>query len=236
MCRSQPWECHKEKRATHLIFSSFLSFSFYCRRVCPRSEMEIFFLLLLGLGVIFAGVSGSIMEIIKEEFLEKEMKYDMAKSYQEKHTIEVLINLTVSYKNTSLSMSKDVSSSLLTFRRLHYSLPPKCNPGNNKHYCNDMTVWRKVSEANGSFKLSNNFIHGSVEVVDGVPKAPSCKCGQTSGISCSETPELRTTTCQFTVGKQSPSCQHHGVTSLKKILVVLTSHSLMSWLVSVSNL
>ena len=198
--------------------------------------MEIFFLLLLGLGVIFAGVSESIMEIIKEEFLEKEMKYDMAKSYQEKHTIEVLINLTVSYKNTSLSMSKDVSSSLLTFRRLHYSLPPKCNPGNNKHYCNDMTVWRKVSEANGSFKLSNNFIHGSVEVVDGVPKAPSCKCGQTSGISCSETPELRTITCQFSVGKQSPSCQHHGVTSLKKILVVLTSHSLMSWLVSVSNL
>jgi len=36
--------------------------------------MEIFFLLLLGLGVIFAGVSGSIMEIIKEEFLEKEVR------------------------------------------------------------------------------------------------------------------------------------------------------------------
>ncbi|XP_042108148.1 probable ribonuclease 11 isoform X2 [Ovis aries] len=208
---------------------------FYGRRVCPRSEMEIIFLLLLGLGVIFAGVSESIMEIIKEEFLEKEMKHDMAKSDQEKHTIEVLINLTVSYKNTSLRMSKDLSSSLLTFRRLHYSLSPKRNLG-NKYYCNDITVWRKVSEANGSFKLSNNFIHGSVEVVDGVPKAPSCKCGQTSGISCSETPELRTTTCQFTVGKQSPSCQHHGVTSLKKILVVLTSHSLMSWLVSVSNM
>ncbi|KAG5206411.1 hypothetical protein JEQ12_017984 [Ovis aries] len=62
--------------------------SFYGRRVCPRSEMEIIFLLLLGLGVIFAGVSESIMEIIKEEFLEKEMKHDMAKSDQEKHTIE----------------------------------------------------------------------------------------------------------------------------------------------------
>ncbi|KAB0342012.1 hypothetical protein FD754_018938 [Muntiacus muntjak] len=198
--------------------------------------MEVFFLLLLGLGVIFAGVSESIMEIIKEEFLEKEVQYDMAKNDQEKQTIEVLINLTVLCRNTSLSMSKDVSSSLLTFRRLHYSLPPKRNPGNNRHYCNNMTVWRKVSEANGSFKLSNNFIHSSVEVVDGVPKAPSYKCGQTSCISCSETPELWTTARQFIVGKQSPSCQHHGVTSLKKILVVLTSHSLMSWLVSISNL
>uniref|UniRef100_A0A8C6DAS6 Ribonuclease A family member 11 (inactive) n=1 Tax=Moschus moschiferus TaxID=68415 RepID=A0A8C6DAS6_MOSMO len=198
--------------------------------------MEIFFLLLLGLGVIFADVSESIMEIIKEEFLEKEMQYDMAKSDQEKQTIEVLINLTVLYKNTSLSISKDVSSSLSTFRRLHYSLPPKRNPGNNKHYCSDMTVWRKVSEDNGSFKLSNNFIHGSMEVANGVPKALSCKCGQTSGISCSETTEIRTTTCQFTLGKKSPSCQHHGVTSLKKILVVLTRYSLMSWLVSVSNL
>lgn len=34
--------------------------------------MEIIFLLLLGLGVIFAGVSESIMEIIKEEFLERD--------------------------------------------------------------------------------------------------------------------------------------------------------------------
>ncbi|XP_004421364.1 PREDICTED: probable ribonuclease 11 [Ceratotherium simum simum] len=199
--------------------------------------METFSLLLFSLGLVLAGASESIMKIIKEEFSEEEMQYDMAKSNQGKQTIEVLVNLTLLYKNTSLSMSKDImSSSLLIFRRLHYSFPKGNGLGNDKDYCNDMVVWRKVSEANGSCKLSNNFIHGSMEVIHRAPKAPRCKCGQNPGISGSESPEAETTMCQLTTGKQFPRCQYHSVTSLKKILAVLTGHSLMSWLVSGSKL
>ncbi|XP_025739538.1 probable ribonuclease 11 [Callorhinus ursinus] len=193
--------------------------------------METFSLLLLSLGLVLAGASESIMEIIKEEFSGGEMPYDMANSDQERQTIEVLMNLTVLYKNTSLSMSKDIlSSSLLTFRRLHYSFAKGNSSGNDKEYCNDIVVWRKVSEANGSRKLSYNFICGSKEVIHGAPEASSCKRGQNLGISCSRSPALETTMCQLTTGK------YHSDTSLKKILAVLTGHSLMSWLVSGSKL
>ncbi|XP_046508458.1 probable ribonuclease 11 [Equus quagga] len=199
--------------------------------------METFSLLLLGLGLVLAGASESIMKIIKEELSEEKMKYGMTKSDQGKQTVELLMDLTLLYRNTSFGMSKDImSSSLLTFRRLHYSFLKGNSPGNDKEYCNDMTVWRKVSEANESCKFSNNFIHGSIEVIHSTPKAPCCKCGQNAVISCSENAELETTMYQLTRGKQFPRCQYHSVTSLKKILAVLTGHSLMSWLVSGSKL
>ncbi|KAM9202405.1 putative ribonuclease 11 [Dugong dugon] len=207
--------------------------------------METFSLLLLDLGLVLAGTSGSTMEVIKEEFSEEEMEYDTAKSGQEKQTIEVFMNSALFDKNTSLSMSKDVmSSSLLTLRRLHYNFSKENSLGNGKEYCNAVVVWRIVSEANRSWKLRNNFIRGSTEMIHGIHKVPSCKCepnldmvrGNMVGPRCYESPELHTTMCQLTTGKQFSRCQYHSVTSLKKMLIVLTGHSLMSWLVSVSKL
>ncbi|XP_015335782.1 probable ribonuclease 11 [Marmota marmota marmota] len=199
--------------------------------------METFSLLLLGLGLVLAGTSESITEIIKEEFSEEEVQYDMVKSGQEKQTIEVLVNLTMLDKNTSFSMSKDVFPySPLTFRKLCYSVPKGNRPGNDKESYNNMTDWRKVLEANGLCKISNIFIHDSMEVIHGVHKAPSCTCGQSPGISCCESTELENTMCQLTTRKQHDRCQYHSVTSLKKMLIVLTGHSLMSWLVSGSKL
>ncbi|XP_016055142.1 PREDICTED: probable ribonuclease 11 [Miniopterus natalensis] len=193
-------------------------------------------LLLLCLVLILVGSPGNKMETIKEEFSEEEMQNDMANSDQEKQDIEVLMNLTLLYKNTSLNTSKDVMSSFLTFRRLRFSFPKGNSPGNDKECFNDMVIWRKASEANGSCKLSNNFILGSMEVIHGAPKALSYKCGQNLGVSCSESPELETTMGQLTRGKEFPRCQCHSVTLLNKILAVLTGHSLMSWLVSGSKL
>ncbi|XP_004781507.1 probable ribonuclease 11 [Mustela nigripes] len=199
--------------------------------------METFSLLLLSLGLVLTGASESIMEIIKEESSRGEMKYDLANRDQEKQTLEVLMNLTLFYKNTSLSLSRGIlSSSLLTFGRLHYTFAKGDSPGNDKEYCNDLVAWRKVSEANESCRLSYNFIHGSMEVIHGAPKASSCKYGQNLGTSCSRNPDLDTTMCQLTMGKQFPRCQYQSDTSLKKILAVLTGHSLMSWLVSGSKL
>ncbi|XP_003421691.1 probable ribonuclease 11 [Loxodonta africana] len=207
--------------------------------------METFSLLLLDLGLVLAGTSGSTMETIKEEFSEEDIEYDIAKACQEKQTIEVFMNSTLLDKNTSLSMSKDVmSSSLLTFRRLHYNFPKENSLGNGKQYCNAMVVWRIVSEANGSCKLRNNFTHGSTEMIHGIHKVPSCDYepnfdmvqGNMVEPKCYKSPELETTMCQLTTGKQLSRCQYHSVTSLKKMLIVLTGHSLMSWLVSVSKL
>ncbi|XP_053449168.1 probable ribonuclease 11 [Nycticebus coucang] len=199
--------------------------------------METFSLLLLGLGLVLTGVSENITEIIKEEFTKEEIQRDMPRSCQEKTIVEVSMNLTLLDKNTSLSTSKDaMSSSSMTFRRLHYSIPKGNSSGDGKECSNDMTVWRKVSEANGSCELSNNFIPGSLEVIPGVHKAPSCKFEQNRGISCCGSPELENTICQLTSGKQFPRCPYHSVTSLKKMLTVLTGHSLMSWLVSGSKL
>ncbi|KAM8780951.1 LOW QUALITY PROTEIN: putative ribonuclease 11 [Rhynchonycteris naso] len=191
------------------------------------------FLLLFGLRLILAGSSGNKMKTIKEDFSEEEMQHDMTKSEQEKQTIEVLINLTLLCKNTSLSMSKDVMSTLLTFR-LH-SFPKGNSPGNGEYF-NDMVIWSKVSEANRSCKLSYNFILASMEVIHRVPKAPSCQYGQNLSISCSESPEMEITMGQLTTSKQFSRCQYHSIASLKKILAVLTGHSLMSWLVSGSKL
>ncbi|XP_006163145.1 probable ribonuclease 11 isoform X2 [Tupaia chinensis] len=208
-----------------------------CRRNCARSEMETFLLLLLGLGLILEGASESIKEFIKEEFTEEARKYDTARSNQGKQTVEVLMSLTLLDKNVSLSTSKNVeSSSPLTFRRLHYSVLQENSPGRDKECCNDVLVWRKDSEANGSCKLSNDFIPGSVEVVHRIYKASGCKCERNVGRSCCESPELDTSMFHLTTGKQSPRCQYRSVTSLKKALTVLTGHSLMSWLVSGTKL
>lgn len=228
---------HEEKKASSLLFSLVLPLTFYfcCRREHPRSEMEAS-LLLLCLGLILAGSSGNKMETIKEEFSEEEMQNDLAKSDPENQTIEILMNLTLLHKNTSLGISKDILSSLSTFRRLYYSFPKGNSPDNDKECYNDMVIWRKVSEANGSCKLSDNFILGSMEVICKAPKIPSCKRGQNLGISCFESPELVITMDQLTTGKQFPKCQYHSVTSLKKILAVVTGHSLMSWLASGSRL
>ncbi|XP_036736561.2 probable ribonuclease 11 [Manis pentadactyla] len=166
-----------------------------------RSERGTFCLLLFSLGLGLTGVSESAMEKI-QEFSEEEIKYDVAKNDQEKQSIEILMNLTLLYKNTSLSMSKGIlSSSVLTFRRLHYCFPKEDGPGSDKEYCSGSAVWKKASEANGSCKLSNNFIPGSMEVIRGIPKTPSCKYGQNPGIRCSESPELETTMCELTMGK-----------------------------------
>lgn len=224
--------CHEKKRAISLIFSLFLSLIlyFYCITDYTGSEMEVS-LLLLSLGLILVGSSGNKTKTIKKEFSEEEMQGDLADSYQEKQTIKVFMNSTLSATNMpSFSMSKDVVS--LTFRRLHYSFPKGSSPGDNKENYNDMVIWRKVSQANESCRLSNNFVLGFLEVTGGIPKASSCKCGQDLGIGCSESPELETTMGQLTIGKPFPRCQYHSVSSLKKILAVLTSNSLMSWLVS----
>uniref|UniRef100_A0A8D2APM3 Ribonuclease A family member 11 (inactive) n=1 Tax=Sciurus vulgaris TaxID=55149 RepID=A0A8D2APM3_SCIVU len=199
--------------------------------------METFSLLLLGLGLVLAGASESIMEIVKEEFSQEEVQYDMVKNGQEKQTIKVLMNLTLLDKNTSFNMSQDVlSSTLLTSRKLCYGIPKGNRSANNKECCNDMTDWRKVLEANGSCKESNDFIHGSIGVIHQVHKIPSCTCGQNPGISCCESTELENTMCQLTTRKQYHRCQYHSVTSLEKMFTVLTGHSLMSWLVSGSKL
>lgn len=229
--------CHEEKRASSFIFSLVLSFTFYfpCRREHPRSEMEAS-LLLLCLGLVLVGSSGNKMETIKEEFSEEEMQNDLAKSDQEKQPIEIVMNLILLYKNTSLNISKDIVSSLLTFRRLHYSFPKGNSPGNDKECYNDIVIWRKVSESNGSCRLSNNFILGSMKVICRPLKTPTCKSEQNLGISCFESPELEIIMGQLTTSQQFPRCQYQSVTSLKKILAVLTGHSLMSWLVSGSRL
>ncbi|XP_006835613.1 PREDICTED: probable ribonuclease 11 [Chrysochloris asiatica] len=203
--------------------------------------METLSLLLLNLGLVLAEASGNTMKIIKEEFLEEEMEYDIAKSGQEKQTIEGLTNWTLLDKNTNLSMSKDVMfSSLMTFRSLQYSFPKGNSPGGDRECCNAMVFWRTVSEANGSYKLRNNFIHDSTEMMHGIPKFPSCRYelnldmvrGNVVEPSCYESPKLKTVIRQLPTEKQFPRCQYNSVTAFKKLFTVLTGHSLMSWLVS----
>ncbi|XP_007949317.1 probable ribonuclease 11 [Orycteropus afer afer] len=199
--------------------------------------MKTFSLLLLDLGLVLVGTTGSTVSIIEEEFLGEEMEYDTTKSGQEEQTIEVLMNLTLLGKNTGLSMSKDIIySSLLTLERLQYNFTKENSQGNGKEHCNAMVVCRIVSEANGSCKLRNIFVHGSIEMIHGIHKFPNCKCalnldmlrGNMVEPNRYESPERETTMCQLTAGKEFPRCQYHSVTSLTKMLTVLTGHSLMS--------
>ncbi|XP_005412199.1 PREDICTED: probable ribonuclease 11 [Chinchilla lanigera] len=192
--------------------------------------METFSLLLLGLGLILAEASESIMEIIKEEFAGEKMQPKIAKSDQGKETDEVLMNLTLFGKNASLSLPKAAVPSPLLTCRLCYSIPEGSSALADKECCSDMMAWSKVPEAIGPCKWSNSFIHGPTEVIHRVSKASSCKCGQNRGIRRCESPELENSACQLTTGKQFPRCPHHNITLLKKILTVLAGHSLMSWL------
>ncbi|XP_042557003.1 probable ribonuclease 11 [Dipodomys spectabilis] len=195
--------------------------------------METFVLLLLGLGLVLTGASGNILEIMKEEFAKEEMQSSVAKSGHLEQTVEVLMNFTLFDQNTS--MSKVFPSSLLTFRRSHFSTPKGNILGNHQECCN-ITVWRKLLEANRSCRLRNNFIPGTMEVTHHGHTAPGCECGQNPIMNIWESPEVENTMCQLSTGRQSNRCQYHRVTSLKKMFTVLTGHSLMSWLVSGSKL
>nr|XP_045013614.1 probable ribonuclease 11 isoform X2 [Jaculus jaculus] len=201
------------------------------------SEMETFLLLLLGLGLALAGPSESIMEMMKEECVMEETQCATVESGQVKYTVGILMNLTLFDKNTSLRLLKDpMASSLLMFRGLSYSIPKGNILGSDKYYCDGMMTWRKVLEENRSCKLSNDFIHGFMGIIHKVSKASHWKCGQIPAVSYSESPGMQNVICKVTKGKQVPGCQSHSVTSLKKMLTVMTSHSLMSWLVSSSKL
>ncbi|KAM4882578.1 putative ribonuclease 11 [Thomomys bottae] len=196
--------------------------------------METFLLLLLGLGLVLAGASGSILEIMKEEFAKEEMQYAGAKSGPLEQTVEVFLNLTLSEQNTS--MPKEILPSLLlTFRRSPFSIPERHIPGNNQDCCN-VTVWRKLLEVNRSCRLGDNFSPGSMEVTHRSHRTPGCECGQSLIINSWESPDVKNPLCQLSPGKQAPRCHDHRVTSLKKMFTVLTGHSLMSWLVSGSKL
>ncbi|XP_003474582.1 probable ribonuclease 11 [Cavia porcellus] len=197
--------------------------------------METFSLLLLGLGFILAEASESIMGIIKEEFAEEKMQPETIKSGQEKETDGVLMNLTLFNKNDSLSLPKDAMPSLLLTFRSCCSIPKGNSPVSDKECFGNKMTWSKFSEANETYEL-NNFIHSPAEVIHRVHKAYSCKRGKNCGIWVCQSPELENTVCQLSPGKQFPRCQYHSITSLKKILMVLAGHSLMSWLVSGSKL
>ncbi|XP_004584700.2 probable ribonuclease 11 [Ochotona princeps] len=190
-------------------------------------------LLLLSLGLVLAGAS-EVMEIRKEEFAEEHMHDDMANQ-----AVEILMNVTLLDKNTSLLVSKNtMSSSLLKFGKIPYGIPKGNRLSDAKCCCNEVMVWRKVSKVNGSCGLSDIFPHGAVEMTRGIQKVPRCSCrrGKHLGVSICGSADLELSVCQLPAGKQFPRCQYHSVTSLKKLLMVLTGHSLMSWLVSGSKL
>ncbi|XP_008830804.1 probable ribonuclease 11 [Nannospalax galili] len=193
-------------------------------------------LLLLGLELVLVEPSEHIMEIITEEFSPEAARHAMVKSGHAKQTVEKFMNSTLSDKNIGLSISEDgLPSSLLTFRGSCSSIPKRDSLDNDEKCYNDMMAWR-VLEVNESCRLGNNLIHDSMEVMHGIDKSSSWKRGRKPGISCCETPELESPVCQVVAGKQFPRCQYHSITSLKRVLTVLMNHSLMSWLVSGSEL
>lgn len=88
------------------------------------------------------------------------------------------MDLILLYRNISFGMFKDIMFFLLLiFRRLYYSFFKGNSLGNDKEYCNDMTVWRKVLEVNELCKFSNNFIYGFIEVIYSIFKVFWGKCG-----------------------------------------------------------
>ncbi|XP_040825235.1 probable ribonuclease 11 [Ochotona curzoniae] len=190
-------------------------------------------LLLLSLGVVLAGAS-EVTEIRKEEFAEQNLHNDVAKQ-----AVEILMNVTLLDTNTSLIVSKNImSSSLLKFGEFPYGIPKVHRLSDAKGCCNEMMIWRKLSKVNGSCGLSNIFPHGAEEMTCGIQKVPRCSCrrGKRLGVSSCGSADLELSVCQLPAGTQFPRCQYHSVTSLKKLLMVLTGHSLMSWLVSGSKL
>ncbi|XP_006883341.1 PREDICTED: probable ribonuclease 11 [Elephantulus edwardii] len=202
--------------------------------------METFSLLLLDLGLILTGNLESTMEIVNGDFSEEKAAYNITKSGEGKQTIEVSMNLTLLDKNTRLSKFKDVIPSALKFKKLHYNFPKI----SSNEYCNVMMIERIELEANRSYILRNNLIHGTIERIRGIHKISSCKWEPNLGMvrghpmepHCDKSPELDTTMPQLSIRKHSLRCQYQSITSFKKMLTVLASHSLMSWLVNACKL
>ncbi|XP_028729318.1 probable ribonuclease 11 [Peromyscus leucopus] len=185
------------------------------------------FVLLLGLGVVLVAPSESTVKGIREKFSQEET-HPAAKQ-----TVGASVNSTLSDKIISLSIPKNgMSASPPTSRGLYFLIPKGNTWSNDQHCLNGPRVWREVLDTNASCQLGNNFGHGSPDGIHGAPKATRWKCG----LSYCETLGLEHTMCKITAGQRGPRCQEHRVTSLKRILTVLTSHSLMSWLVSGSKL
>lgn len=182
-------------------------------------------LLLLALGLLLVEPSESRMKGTTDQFSQKEMQPAA------KQTLEESTNSTLSGKTTGLSMSKHVMSAPpRTSRRL---IIPKGNAMRDGRNCvNSLSIWRADVHMNESCQLGNNFIRGSTDVSLGIPKATSGKCEETPKLSSCGHLGLERTTCKVLAGHQCPRYHEHSITSLKRILTVLTSHSLMSWLVS----
>ncbi|XP_036054624.1 probable ribonuclease 11 [Onychomys torridus] len=180
------------------------------------------FVLWLGLGVVLVAPSESTMKGIRENFSQEETQPAA------KQTVGDSVTSTLSDKNISISKN-GMSASQPTSRRLYFLIPKGNTLSNDQDCLNGPRVWREVLDTNESCQLGNNCRHGSPDGIHGAPKATRWKC------SC-ESLGLEHTICKISAGQQCPRCQEHSVTSLKRILTVLTSHSLMSWLVSGSKL
>ncbi|XP_059130454.1 probable ribonuclease 11 isoform X2 [Peromyscus eremicus] len=183
--------------------------------------------LLLGLGVVLVAPSESTVKGIRENFSQEET-HPAAKQ-----TLGESVNSTLSDKNISLSISKNgMSASPPTSRRLYFLIPKGNTLSNDQDCLNGPRVCREVLDTNESCQLGSNFRHGSPDGIHGAPKATRWK----RGLSYWESLGLEHTMCKVTAGQRCPRCQEHSVTSLKRLFTVLTSHSLMSWLVSGSKL
>ncbi|CAO2590453.1 hypothetical protein LEMLEM_LOCUS5869 [Lemmus lemmus] len=182
------------------------------------------FLLLLGLGPVLATPSGGMMKGITANLSQEELQPAA------KQTVQQTTSSALSDKNISLDLSKNVmSASPPTSRRSYFVIPKGHTLSKDQNSLNGLRVWRM----NESCLLGNIFfILGSTDMIHRVPKATNWKCGQTASQSLG----LEHSRCKITAGLQCPRGQEYSVTSLKRILIVLTSHSLMSWFVSGSKL
>lgn len=180
------------------------------------------FLLLLVLRLLLVEPSESRTKGTTEQFSQEETRFP-----------EESTNSTLSEENISLSISKHVMSAPpQTSRRLSFVIPKRNTVRNGRDCVNSPRVWRTDIEVNESCQLGNNFIHRFMDVSHRIPKATSGKCGQTPNLNCCDSLDLECTMCKVLAGHQCPRYHEHRITSLKRILMVLTSHSLMSWLVT----
>ncbi|XP_052046493.1 probable ribonuclease 11 [Apodemus sylvaticus] len=180
------------------------------------------FLLMLALRLLLVEPSGSRMKFSQEEM-----------QPAAKQTLEESTDSTLSDKNTSLSIPKHVvSAPPQTSRRLSFVIPKGNTMRDGRNCIHSLRIWRTGVDVNESCQLGNNFIHGSTDVSHGIPKATSGKCEQTPNLSSCGPLGLERTMCKVLAGHQCPRYHEHSITSLKRVLTVLASHSLMSWLVS----
>lgn len=185
------------------------------------------FLLLLALRLLLVEPSESRMKGTTKQFSQEEIQPAT------QQTLEESTNSTLSDKNTSLSIFKHVMSAPLgTSRRLSFVIPKGNTMRDGRNCVNKLRVWSADIDVNESCQLGNNFIHGSTDVGHGIPRATSGKCVQTPNLSCCGSLGLEHTMYKVLAGHQCPRDHEHSITLLKRILTVLTSHSLMSWLVS----